>query len=832
MKHYVGIDLGTTNSAVCSFDGVNIKLYKSPEQSDVTPSAIFIDRRGNKYVGARAYNNAPRNPDNAAVLFKRLMGSGTPIRLEAAGVTLTPEECSAEVLKMLYGYLPEDIRDADGTGTVITVPAAFNQMQKDATLSAAEAAGIGKVALMQEPVAAVMSVVRQNQAEGAFLVYDLGGGTLDIAIAESTLGRVSLLSHGGIAMCGGRDFDRLLLEQIVKPWLLERFGLPAEFAAEPRFKALARLATWAAERAKIELSAKEESTIALSEAELGVRDLAGNEVYLDIPLERGQMDRLIAPQVEESIRAARETLGKVGLGPRDIDRIVFIGGPTHYKPLRDKVAAGLGIAASTEVNPMTAVAEGAAVFAESIDWGSQQRGRKALRGAVSASDKLDLSFTYIARTPDAKAKISIRLGGAHLPGAEFQIDSLDTGWQSGRLPLKDATTVEVALSKPGENHFKAWVYSATGGPLKLENSLISITRTAATIDAIPASSSIGLEVLDKLGGTPVLDYLVKEGDALPKKGRKTFKAVEALPAYSDGSLNFKLWEGEIKDPIADNRFVGILSINGSDFAEGVIDAGAELVCDFEVLDSGNIVLEVTVPSIGGVFHSGRNFYSRQAGQIDYSSASRQVAEEADLVRRRMASIAERVVDPKVLQAMRKLEQAASLGEEESDPELTKQAMDAVLDAKKLLAQVRQEHMKEIRQIDLDAGVAFFNEFVRQHASPVDEEAFENLVRTAQRAIDNNAADFDNLVEQIKVKNYLVLFRNDRFVLDRFKKLAASPHLFTDRFRHAELCLAGMKAAAASDIETLRHLTMELEALCIGLDPGEGAASLATNIARA
>ena len=230
--NYVGIDLGTTNSAVCSYDGENVHLYKSPEQHDITPSAIFIDRRGNKYVGSRAYYNAARNPDSAAILFKRLMGTSTPIRLPAVNLTMSPEDCSAEILRVLFGYMPEDIRNDTATGTVITVPAAFNQMQKDATMSAAGAAGIGRVALMQEPVAAVMSVMRQRRNDGIFLVYDLGGGTLDIAIAESISGRVSLLAHGGIAMCGGRDFDRMLFDSIVKPWLLDNFKLPDDLSRQ------------------------------------------------------------------------------------------------------------------------------------------------------------------------------------------------------------------------------------------------------------------------------------------------------------------------------------------------------------------------------------------------------------------------------------------------------------------------------------------------------------------------------------------------------------------------------------------------------------------------
>src|SRR5262249_20300227 len=156
---------------------------------------------------------------------------------------------------------------------------------------------------------------------------------------------------------------------------------------------------------------------------------------------------------EESITAARDTMEKAGISSRDVDRVVFVGGPTQYKPLRDKVAFELGIAASADVKPMTAVAEGAAVFAEAIDWASQSRGRKKSRGGVSGGGKLDLVLNFISRTPDLKVRVALKIGGLAVPGAEIQIDSLDTGWTSGRYPLKDGIAIEVPLSKPGENSF-------------------------------------------------------------------------------------------------------------------------------------------------------------------------------------------------------------------------------------------------------------------------------------------------------------------------------------------------------------------------------------------
>ena len=818
MKTFIGIDLGTTNSAICSYDGSETRIWKSPEQNDVTPSVIYIDRRGNKYVGQRAYDSAPHSPDNAAMLFKRLMGTSTPIQLSAIGLTKSPEECSAEVLKVLFGYLPEEIRNDSNTGTVITVPAAFNQMQKDATMQAASMAGIGKVAIMQEPVAAVMSVMRARNADGMFLIYDLGGGTLDIAIAESLNGRVNLLAHGGIAMCGGRDFDRVLVDNLVRPWLIENFDLPEDFSVNPAFKSLTRLAIWATERAKIELSAREEAIISLSETEARVKDLDGNEIYLDIPLQREVYDRLIAERVSQSIDAARETLSKAGLTPHDLERIVFVGGPTNYKPLRDKVAFELGIPGSTDVNPMTAVAEGASLFAESIDWSSQSRSRKNTRGQISSGGGLALSFNYIARTPDVKAKIAVQLAGQAASGSEFQIDSIDTGWTSGRLPLKHGVTIDVTLTKTGDNTFKVFVFDSVGGPIALEQDKIVITRTAATVDAIPASHSVGIEVLEKLGGRPVLDYLIRSGDSLPKKGKKVFKAAESLKAGASGSLNLKLWEGEIEEPITDNRPIGVLKISGSDFDDGVIPAGADLECEYEIQDSGNIIIEVSVPCIGGTFHSGKNFYSRQEGQLDYTAAAALVVEEGERTLNRIDEINEVVDNPKLEQARQKLESAVSLDPEEAETEKSQEAMEKVLEARRLLAQVRKEHLKEIRQIDLDGVVSFFDKHIRQHARPSEASAFDNLAKTAQRSIDRNDKDFEHHLDEMKGKNFEILWRQDWFVIERFKWMVSSPHLFADKHRFAELAKIGTQLMRSDDIEKLRAVVAQLSMIQIGSGP--------------
>lgn len=457
MKYFVGIDLGTTNSAISTFDGENVRVWKSKkDQNDVTPSAIFMDKRGKRFYGKEAYLKSAQQPERCATLFKRYMGTSTKIKL--GEIELTPEDCSAEILRELYKNLPEEIRNSEETATVITVPAAFNQMQNSATLEAAHQAGIGKVALMQEPVAAIMSVMKEENKDANFLIYDLGGGTLDVSVAESIGGKVNLLAMGGIAMCGGRDFDRIIMNNIVFPWLRENYKLPDDLKSNDKYKKLLRIAAYQTELAKIELSSEDEVRI---EGETGVEDLSGEEIYLDILLNRTTYDGYIHDMVMQSINTVRETIAKTCLSPDDIDRIIFVGGPTNYKPLRDMVSTEVGIPGSIEVNPMTAVSEGASIFAESIDWTSEEHGRKAAREQVKSDEAMGLGFRYVARSTQPQAKIAIVLE-KDASGYTYEISCIESGWTSGSMELKDKSVTIVPLGKRGDNHFKVNVYDDIG----------------------------------------------------------------------------------------------------------------------------------------------------------------------------------------------------------------------------------------------------------------------------------------------------------------------------------------------------------------------------------
>ncbi|MBR6707672.1 MAG: Hsp70 family protein [Clostridia bacterium] len=801
MKHFVGIDLGTTNSVICTFDGRETRVWKSPEMNDVTPSVIYIDRRGNRFYGRRAYDMAPLNEKNAASLFKRYLG--TNMRFTLQGIEMTPEECSAEILKALFGYLPPEIANDPETATVITVPAAFNQMKKDATLDAARMAGIRRVTLMQEPVAAVMSVMKAAPGEKTFLIYDLGGGTFDVSVAESVGSRVNLLAQGGREMCGGRDWDRMIFQQTAFPWLREHFHLPENWMTDPAWRPLSRLTMYACEQAKIELSSMEKTEIRMDEYRMNMRDLDGTEIYLDIPLSRDTMDRIIDETVQDTVDVTRQTLAKIGLSEKDVDQIVFVGGPTKYTPLRERIMSELHLRGEIPVDQMTAVAEGASIFAESIDWADAQHHRKQTREEVKATQEITLR--YEKRTSADSAKVAFVVSGPVDCAAE--VTSTQTGWSSGRIRLEKSTMLTLPLSIAGENVFRVEVWDGAGHQVRLPEECISIIRTMAVIGTIPATSPIAVKVLDRIGGKAVPLYLVEENDSLPKRGQVTFVSGQTLYAGSEDALVFTLWEGDIKDPIEDNRYIGTYRISGKSLPEGTVPVGAEIICDYEMSDAGALRLGVSIPSIGVNLHEA-NFYSRQDGQTALDDHPRLLRQIGSL-EQRLALIAGRLPDSAELRSMQKKVAAIrDMAEHTDDPESLLQANNDLLECLRALSRMSRAHRHEIRMLDLDQVKEKFEHF-KSIASTQEIAAFNVAMEAAKRSVDRDTGAFEANMEELQTRANFLLWRQDSVVEFNLMRRLAQPDNYMDRARFDQLRVAGLTAQKTRNYQQMRQVLAEL-----------------------
>ena len=804
---FIGIDLGTTNSAITSFDGKETRIWKSPEQNDVTPSVIYINKRGGKVYGQSAYNNEPRDPNNTAKLFKRLMGTNTKIHFDYNNLEMTPEECSAEILRTLFSYLPEDIRNDENTATVITVPAAFNQMQKDATKQAAYSAGINKVALIQEPVAAIMSIAKLKKINGLFVVYDFGGGTFDISIAERSGTSVNLLTNDGIAFCGGRDFDKMLFENIVISWLYNNFNLPEDFRTNKKYASLLRMAIWATEKAKIELSAKETASVRLDENEINCTDEDGKEIYVDVSITRDEYNRLIFPKIDETIEKTREVIKNASLKPDDISYIVFVGGPTNYKPLRDRVSSELGIESSFDVNPMTVVSEGAAIYAESIDFSNEKGGQKANKGIIKASD-YGLEFRYNARTSADKAKVAIIYNSDNT--LYFNFKNIETGWNSGKLEQKNHSIIELDLLSQGDNTFTVECTDEQGKKIKLENDKIIITKTLVNIGNIPAAHSVGVELEDPITHKPTLDYLITKDEILPKSGTVRYKTTKRISAGSDDFISFKLWEGEIQEPIEYNRFIGDIKIDGHSFEYGIIPVGSVIECNYTFNDSGNIDIKISIPSVG-ITLSGENFYNRLSGQIDYGSDSDEIVDEATEILDKINDINKTDFDEKLSSMQSKLNNY--IYKENLDAEDSQSLFELTQESKSALATYMKKNQSVIWQRELDEQVEVF-ETIKNKATPAERKQFENLKNSIQSAINAKNQQAEVLLKELhKIIASIMLNDDDIFVVI-FITMAQNPQDFTDRALYNQLISQGNIAIQNNNIGELRNIVSRLSQIMI------------------
>lgn len=813
MAYYIGIDLGTTNSAIVTFDGEKTRVWKTKEQTDVTPSCIFIDKKGRQFVGNKAYKSQGRegNENRVAKQFKRFMGTST--KIEFADKVWTPEQCSAEVLKELFRCLPEDITQSKDRYTVITVPAAFDQMQNEATKKAAEMAGIGHVAVMQEPVAAIMSVMHNTEIRnGSFMIFDMGGGTLDVAIANCVNGKVDVIAHGGVAMCGGTDIDRKIVDNIIKPWLLDNddYDIPDNFMEYEKYrKMMSRVRFWA-EEAKIALSSDETAEIY---GALGrdITDENDEEIELDIEIGRDDLNRLMNGILLEAIECARETVKKSGIPISDFEGVVFIGGPCNYKWLRDYVAREMGmkILGLDVINPMTAVAEGASIFAESIDWTSVEHERKASNQVMTA-EALGLDFKYEARTTKEKARFMVK-AKVDTTGYSFELRSADTGWSSGTLELKNGAMLTLPLAKKGANTFEIYIYDPSRRLVTLPERQIVITRTLSTIGAITASHTISVEVREgSLSNVASLDTLVHEGDKLPAKGTRRYKAIERIKAGdTNGALRLKLWEGNITSKVTDNKFIGMIKVEGTDLDYGAIRPGDDIEFNYTINEAGSLDVEVSIERLG-IVKNEKNFYDSESAQKDMNSEDTvyELEDEGQSILQQADELEADVSDDR-LDTIRELaEESQSLADDPViDPERVKKNSDNLIKAKVLLNKIKEDNQENIREKALADIRAWYQSEVEPLCNDTERNDMQSMIDSLARLVRRKTTEFEELASSIRGKGYWeILFeRSTSFVGGLFSYLRSRPYNFADREQYHQLVQEGESAIENDDFDRLKRV---------------------------
>ena len=347
MSKIIGIDLGTTNSCVSVLEGGTATVIPNPEGNRTTPSVVAF-KKGERIVGDAAKRQAITNP-NTKSSVKRLMGTSEKIKLEEK--EYTPEEISAMILSYMKDYAEKYLGEKV-TKAVITVPAYFNDAERQATKNAGKIAGLEVERIINEPTAAALAygLDKQDKTQ-TILVYDLGGGTFDVSILELGDGVFEVKSTAGNNKLGGDDFDNRLMDYLVAEFKKENgVDLSKDKMAMQRLKEIA-------EKAKKDLSSMTTTQVSapfISQSEDG-------PLHLDMNLTRAKFEDLIRDLVESTLKPVRDALRDAKLSKDDIDKVIFVGGSTRIPMVYDLVKNELGKEPSREVNPDEVVAMGAAI---------------------------------------------------------------------------------------------------------------------------------------------------------------------------------------------------------------------------------------------------------------------------------------------------------------------------------------------------------------------------------------------------------------------------------------------------------------------------------------
>jgi len=600
-----GIDLGTTNSAIARMDAGEALIIKSDDnQMDTTPSCVSFNKKKTMFVGQNAKNaieseassafRARRQaPSNGYLEFKRTMGTDHKYESVYMERSFTSEDLSAEVLKKLRGY----IRDEEVGSVVITVPAMFKQNQIDATQRAAELAGFKYCELLQEPIAASIAYgIKASANSGHWLVFDFGGGTFDAALMHVDDGIMKVVDTEGDNHLGGKNIDSAIVDQLFVPEITKQCEIDGILDDELSKKLLQDALKRYAEQAKIALSSKSSWDHFLED--FGSDD-EGEEMQVDLTISLEQYEKVCGPLFQKAIDICKQLLERNKLSGSDLSSIVLVGGPTFSQTLRRMLKEQISSRIDTTVDPMTAVAKGAALFASTKNIPSDLQKRD--------TSKAQLTLKYPETTVETHENLGIRIdrnkSTANLPSSfSFEIIRADRGWSSGKVEMDgDTEIVEVVLNDGKANQFDIKLFGPDGSIIPCEPSSITIIH-GLKIANPTLPYSIGLEVYNTLDGKQgVYEFKgLKKNNTLPAKGKGTYKTAKDIrPGNRSDKFTVQFYEfsyGDEGSRAILNDLYGGATVTGEQLP-AMLPAQSEVELTLSIDASRRASLSIYIPTL-------------------------------------------------------------------------------------------------------------------------------------------------------------------------------------------------------------------------------------------
>lgn len=523
LKIDYGIDLGTTNSAICRMEQGKPEIIKSDTLKDTVPSCVSVNKKGSIRVGDSAYNTMRSDKrratktwaaedSNTYLEFKRTMGTDTKYHCSNVGKNFTSEELSAEVLKALKTFAINKTNE-QFSSVVVTVPAKFTVNQKTATLEAAKLAGFSHCELLQEPIAAAMAYgLKVDNKQGIWMVFDFGGGTFDAALIKVEDGIIQVFDTEGDNYLGGKNLDYAIVDQWLIPYLQQNYAIDNILANDARKAVLRDAMKTYAEEVKNQLSFKDKEDIISNLGDLGEDD-EGMEFELSLTLTQQQIFEAMRPYFQKAVDICKALLERNHLTGEQLDKLILVGGPTHNPQFRQMLRDQITPNVDTSIDPMTAVATGAALYASTLD--------AEIKPEDIAIDTLQLEVSFESTTVEPTSWVAVKLAqDSPLSSCQVELERADKAWASGRVTInRQGDAIEVRLNTSCPNSFAVKAYDEQGNPLKVFPDQITILQ-GTKVGAAPLPYNIGIAVYSDIKERGVFRMAkgMEKNRPLPAKG--------------------------------------------------------------------------------------------------------------------------------------------------------------------------------------------------------------------------------------------------------------------------------------------------------------------------
>lgn len=564
LKIDFGIDLGTTNSAIAVMYEGKVKMHRTDTQRDTMPSCVMVTKKG-FLVGDKAFaqlskdkKKSSSDPDfvsNIFIEFKRTMGNSVKYKTDdKIGVELSSEQLSAEVLKTLKSYVDnESVKSA-----IITIPAAFEMNQINATKKAAELAGIEYVELVQEPYAAAIAYgVESANKNGFWLVFDFGGGTFDSALVKVSDGIIKVIDTEGDNFLGGKNLDEAIVDNIFLPYLKERFTIDSIIENQEKFTAFKEMWKPLAEDAKNQLSYKEEYPILTNLYDEYGEDDAGEEFEIDLTITREQLKEVIEPFVQKAIDYCKVLLKRNNLDGNSLGELILVGGPTLSPIVRDMLEAQIK-KPNTSVDPMTVVAKGAAIYASTIN--------NTVENLNVDTSKVQLGIDYDTMVVGEETFINLK---TKEDGRIVYVEIArgDDAFKSEKVEINNiGNVIELSLLPDAQNDFKIFAYDELGNKLESEPDKFYIKEGTGPGEAT-LTHSICIEVYDSKSKRKILKAVtgLEKDRKLPASG--VFNGLttrKQIRPGMDDFIDIPIYQGIPETKAINNNHVTTVRVTGDD----------------------------------------------------------------------------------------------------------------------------------------------------------------------------------------------------------------------------------------------------------------------------